>query len=184
LYLEPQLRYNKLTNFKGAPLSYAIAHSIDWDTAKIQYEILGDSLSKIALTQGISLEGLERVSCDEQWERVKDSSSAYNTYLAGVVNQHRAKISLAMLYRELEMFPHVAELETLLLDKIKQTTALLVPSDSKTPSSLRSLSSALNSITERQLLLKQQLSDLFGQEQAPEVNINLDIGIDYDQARN
>ncbi len=156
----------------GQQLQYAL----DWDTAKIQYEVLGDSLAKVAISLQIPLQSVEHVAQDEGWERMKPSSNQYKLYLAGMLQEQQAKLSIAMLYRELEMFPHVAELETLLVQKISQTTKNLDPYDQKTPSNLRSLSAALNSITERQILLKQQLADLFSTDSAPQVAINMNVG--------
>ena len=150
---------------------------LDFDTAKIQFELLGDSFTKISAVQNIAVDSLERVATAEGWQRVRPSAKAYQSYLAGVLNSHRAKISLAMLYRELEMFPHVAELETLLIGKLLQTAHSIDPRDSKAPSNLKSLTSALNSITERQEVMKKQMADLFAvsSPQGVQTAISMDL---------
>ena len=149
---------------------------LDFDTAKIQYELLGDSIAKIAVSQNIAADSLQMVADAEKWTRLRPTAATYKSYLAGVLNQHRAKISLAMLYRELEMFPHVAELETILIGKLLHTAHSLDPHDSKAPASLRSLTSALNSITQRQEVMKQQLASLFADDtpQGVQTSITMD----------
>jgi hypothetical protein len=155
---------------------------LDFDTAKIQYELLGDSFAKISATQNIAVDSLERVAAAENWTRLRPSAKAYQTYLAGILNSHRAKISLAMLYRELEMFPHVAELETLLIGKLLQTAHNIDPFNDKAPQQLKSLTSALNSITERQEVIKKQLADLFTASSPQGVQTSIEMDITNDQS--
>lgn len=141
---------------------------LDFDTAKIQYELLGDSFPKISAVLNIAVDSLERVALAEDWTRLKPTAAAYNTYLAKILNSHRAKISLTMLYRELEMFPHVAELENLLLNKLYNTANNINPFDHRAPQALRALTQAMNSITGRQDLMKQHLSNLFSEDAPPQ----------------
>ena len=141
---------------------------MDFDTAKIQYELLGDSFPKISAGLNIAVDSLQRVSDAEGWQRIKSTTSAYNNYLAGILNSHRAKISLAMLYRELEMFPQVAQLETVLLHKLMQAAGNVDPYDPKAPQQLRHLTGSMNSITERQVVIKKQLAEIFSDPAAPQ----------------
>ena len=154
---------------------------LDFDTAKIQFELLGDSFPKISAGLNIAVEALERVSSAEGWEKIKPTTAAYNLYLAGMLNSHRAKISLALLYRELEMFPQVAQLETILLHKLNQAAGNVDPYDPKAPQQLRHLTGSLNSITDRQVVIKKQLAEIFSAPEAPQ-GVQTQILMDLQEA--
>jgi len=125
---------------------------IDWDTCKIQYEMLGDSLQRVAATHGVSLEALERVAEEEEWKQLTPSAKGVQEYLANELAGHRAKLSLAAIYRDMNMFPRIVEAESALLDKIVSAIALVDPGDPKAGNALRALGQGLNAIAERKVV--------------------------------
>ena len=74
-----------------------ISSVIDWDTCKIQYEVLGDSLDRIAATHGIPVESVRRIAREEEWKPLEQTAAKLNEYLSDVLAKHRAKLSLAAL---------------------------------------------------------------------------------------
>lgn len=124
---------------------------IDWDTCKIQYEVLGDSLERVAVTHGIPVESIRRIAQEENWTKLPPTASNLNEYLGEVLDSHRAKLSLAGLYRDMELFPRVIQAENELLDKIVQAIGNVDAGDPRAPAALRALGQSLNAIAERKV---------------------------------
>ena len=132
-----------------------ISTVIDWDTCKIQYEILGDSLERIAQTHELPLSSIQRVATDEGWQQLskdKNQDSAVPEYLKKTLNSFKIKLSFAAIYREMELFPKIAAAEDSLLEKIKSAIHLVDVSDPRAASSLRALGQGLNAIAERKTM--------------------------------
>lgn len=124
---------------------------IDWDTCKIQYEMLGDSLERVAATHNIQLTALTRVAEDEDWKQLAPTTEGVQDYLSKELSGHKAKLSLAAIYRDMEMFPRIVDAESALLDKIVSAIAMVDVGDPKAANSLRALGQGLNAIAERQV---------------------------------
>jgi hypothetical protein len=124
---------------------------IDWDTCKIQYEVLGDSLDRVAITHGIPVESIRRIAQEENWTKLPPTASNLNEYLGEVLDSHRAKLSLAGLYRDMELFPQIFKAEQDLLTKITQAITFIDVGDIRAPAALRALGQGLNAIAERKV---------------------------------
>ena len=140
------------SNFDGALMSvFWMSSVIDWDTCKIQHEVLGDSLERVAITHGIQLESVKRIAEDEGWTPLKPTAANLNTYLSDILDSHRAKLALAALYRDMELFPKVVLAENALLEKIMAAIGLIDPGEPKAAAALKALGQGLNAIADRQL---------------------------------
>lgn len=125
---------------------------IDWDTCKVEYEVLGDSLERIAAVHEVSLSSLKRVAEEENWVPAKESTAPLEEYLKGMINAHRAKLTLAALYREMQVFPRVIAAEDSLLTKINSAIEKVDLDSPYAPQALRALGQSLSAITERRLI--------------------------------
>ena len=118
---------------------------IDWDTCKIQYELLGESLDRIAAIHGIAVDSLQRVSAEEKWRRTDD----YDAYLNSTEDVIRRKLKLAVLLRDMDLFPQVTAIENTIIQKVQQTCQNIVATDPKAAGQLRALGQCLNSLLDR-----------------------------------
>ena len=150
---------------------------LDFDTARIQYELLGDPFQKISINLEIAVDALERVATAEGWKRIPQTPASYKNYLVDVLGTHQSKISLAAIYRETMLFPKVAQVEDLLVEKIYQTADRISPHDTKSPTALRALSNALDIIVQRHNAMNKNFAEMINEPSATQgVNINM-IGV-------
>lgn len=130
-----------------------LSQIIDWDKYKLQYEVMGDSLARIAATHGVSLDALQRIADEEGWRcRANDDGPALSHYLVGMVKTSRTKLKLAALMREIELFPSIMEAEYDLLDKVKLAIKDVDPYAPFAHQQLRALGQTIGSIAERKII--------------------------------
>lgn len=125
---------------------------IDWDTCKLQYEVLGDSLERVAETHNLSPDAVRRIAEEEGWAPIDPSTSSMqdmNTYLVEVRRSLQVKLDLASLYREIELFPKITAIEDKLVDKIDRTLQAIDTTDPRSAGALRALGQTLYAIAER-----------------------------------
>jgi len=125
---------------------------IDWDTCKLQYEVLGDSLERVAETHNLSVIALQRVAEEENWQPINpDTTSVQDmtSYLSDVRRSLQVKLDLASLYREIEIFPKVTEIEDSLVEKIQSALRHIDVTDPRSAGALRALGQSLYAIADR-----------------------------------
>jgi len=138
---------------------------IDWDTCKLQFEVLGDSLERVAETHSLSPEAVRRVATEENWKPINPDTTSLQemtSYLADVRRSLQVKLDLASLYREIELFPKVTEIEDTLVEKIRVALNNVDTTDPRSAGALRALGQTLYSIAERKN--KYSVDDELGQD--------------------
>lgn len=151
-----------------------LATAIDWDTCKLQYEVFGDSMFRIAATHNIPLDTLEYVAREENWQEA--TSAPKPAQVASALKQYESRIAAAILYREVELFPLVARVENILLAKIHQSAGLIDPATREAPTQLAHLGRALSYISEKQSVLKDRVSQLLAQSGTQDIAISMNFG--------
>lgn len=124
---------------------------IDWDTCKLQYEVLGDSLERVAEVHGIPLQSLQRIAEEEGWKKLDPSTSQseITDYLVEVKRSIQVKLDLAKLYREAQLFPRITDLEDRIIDRAETIIANLDTTDVRAANALRALAQTLHAIADR-----------------------------------
>lgn len=125
---------------------------IDWDTCKLQYEVLGDSLERVAETHNLSPSSVRRVAEEENWQPIDPSNATLQdmtSYLVDVRRSLQVKLDLASLYREIELFPKITSIEDKLVEKIRSAVNSVDTTDPRSASALRALGQSLYAIAER-----------------------------------
>jgi len=125
---------------------------IDWDTCKLQYEVLGDSLERVAETHELSVDAVRRVAKEEGWVPIDPNASSLQemtNYLSDVRRSLQVKLDLASLYREIELFPKVTEIEDSLVGKIQSALSNIDTTDPRSAGALRALGQSLYAIADR-----------------------------------
>ena len=129
-----------------------LTNVIDWDTCKLQYEVLGDSLERVAETHNLSPEAVQRVAESEGWTPIDEESTtlqSMTSYLTDVRRSLQVKLDLASLYREIELFPKIIQIEDSLVEKIRQAVSKVDTDDPRSAGALRALGQSLYAIAER-----------------------------------
>jgi len=129
-----------------------MATVVDWDTYRIQYEVMGDSLRKIAYMHDIPYESLKQVAEEEGWSQEPPSPENLKKHLKDVIQLHKSKLTLAALYRDMALFPELNKIEGELISKLKATLGELDPADPKTPNALRALAQTVSALTDRKII--------------------------------
>lgn len=138
-----------------------MASPTDFNTMRMRYEVLGESLEDLSTEYGFGTKALQAFAEEEGWcqkplpsviDQVEPKD--LETYAKNLLETTQHKLSVLSIYNQLYLRPRYIELEHQLLEKALEMTKQLDPSAPGASASLKRLVSSLNDLTQRSGLLQ------------------------------